>query len=179
MSDDATLYVCGRDVDEPAEYCIRWNRDQARWTITDGDPLVSRLPAEQRRVYELLSKAPKNAKELTEALNPGHVVTDPTTDTRRRAAAAIAYKLLEKGLIARRTFDGRWAPINIHTTTTSDTSDTSDTTTNKAELVAGISGMSGSSGLGRTCPSCAGEGCDECAGYGRLIDDEPEETGHD
>ena len=183
MSDDATLYVCGRDVDDPSEYCIRWHRDQARWTITDGDPLVSRLPAEQRRVYELLSKAPKNAKELTEALNPGHLVTDPTTDTRRRAAAAIAHKLLEKGLIARRTFDGRWTPANTHTTTTSTTSsasDTSTTTTHKEEVVPGIPGKPGNSDLGRACTSCAGAGCGQCAGYGRLIDDEPEETrGHD
>ena len=179
MSDDATLYVCGRDVEEPAEYCIKWNSDHARWTITEGDPLVSRLPVEQRRVYELLSEAPKNIKELTEALNPGHVVTDPTTDTRRRAAAAIAHKLREKGLIARRPFDGRWAMVNTHTTTTSNTttaSATNATTTNKGEVVSGISGMGGSTGLGGTCASCAGEGCDWCGGMGRIVNDEPEET---
>jgi hypothetical protein len=46
MSDEATLYVCGRDVDEPAERCLSWDRPRARWSITGGDPRVSRLPAE-------------------------------------------------------------------------------------------------------------------------------------
>jgi hypothetical protein len=114
-SDDATLYVAGRDIEEPGEYCIAWGRDQARWTLTEGDPRVSRLPDQQRRAYELLSEAPRNFKELTEALNPGHVVDDPANDSRRKACSELVHRLKNKGLIERRTYDGRWWPIPVHT----------------------------------------------------------------
>jgi hypothetical protein len=90
MSDEATLYVCGRDVD-PAEHCLAWDHALVRWTITGGDPRVSRLPPEQRRVYELLSEAPKSVKDLTEALNPGHVVTDLRNDQKYKNAAKLVY----------------------------------------------------------------------------------------
>jgi hypothetical protein len=89
MSDEATLYVCGRDVDEPAEHCIAWDRPRARWRITGGDPRVSRLPPEQRRAYDLLSEAPRTITELTEALNPGHVVTDRSSDQKYKNAGRV------------------------------------------------------------------------------------------
>jgi hypothetical protein len=115
MSDEATLYVCGRDVDEPAERCLSWDRPCARWRTTGGDPRVSRLPAEQRRAYDLLSEAPRTITELTEALNPGHVVTDLSNDQKYKNTSKLIYKLRDRELVYQRPFDKRWALLTTQT----------------------------------------------------------------
>jgi AAA domain len=130
MSVDATLYVEGRDVEEPAEYCIQWQSNHARWKLTEGNPLVSRLPAQQRRVYDALCVSPKNLKELTEALNPGHVVDDPVHDAPRKACSKLVHQLKGKGLVERRTFDFRWSAIHIHSSSSSSSSSNSSSGSN-------------------------------------------------
>lgn len=112
VSDNATLYVTGRDIEEQGEHGLAWERNRARWTLTGGDPRVVRLGTEQKRVYELLTEAPRNIKELTEVLNPGHVVTDPNSDVRRSACSKLVHKLHDKGLI-RPGADGKWTPMPI------------------------------------------------------------------
>ena len=90
-------------------------------------------PAEQRRVYELLSKAPKNTKELTEGLNPGYVVTDLRSDKKYKNVAKLVYKLRDRELVFQRPFDKRWAP-----------------STGKREGTWSTGGTGGTRGAGRT-----------------------------
>lgn len=71
---------------------------------------MSCLLAEQRRVYELLSEAPRTITELTEALNPGHVVRDLRRDQKCKNVAKLVYKLRDRELVFQRPFDKRWAP---------------------------------------------------------------------
>ena len=204
--DAATLYVSGRDIEEAGEHAVAWDRDSARWRLTGEDPRLARLAPEQRRVVDALREGPKSIRELAEGLNPGHVVSGPNRDPKYKAVSEIVYKLRDKGLVEQRAFDRRWGLISLSSTTTgtdgrngsgvtngtAGTHGTAGTTENSSsgssdgvqhcwnpEPLSGKGCRDVSSGSSSSCPHCAGAGCGECAGYGRLIDDEPEKPGHD
>jgi hypothetical protein len=66
-----TLYVDGRDIEEPAEYALRWNLDTATWTI-EGDAEEVHLSKERADILLTLNRAGHymTPKEVTEALGP-------------------------------------------------------------------------------------------------------------
>lgn len=116
--DAATLYVAGRDIEEPGEHAIAWDRDSTRWRLTGEDPRLARLAPEQRRTVDALRDGAKSFRELAEALNPGHVVSGPNRDPKYKAVSEIVYKLRDKGLVEQRAFDRRWGLCSLSSTTT-------------------------------------------------------------
>jgi AAA domain len=66
-----TLYVDGRDIEEPAEYALHWNFDAATWTI-EGDAEEVHLSRERADILLVLNRDQQymTPKEVTEALGP-------------------------------------------------------------------------------------------------------------
>jgi hypothetical protein len=66
-----TLYVDGRDIEEPAEYALHWNLNTATWTI-EGDAEAVHLSKERADILLALNRAGQymTPKEVTEALGP-------------------------------------------------------------------------------------------------------------
>ena len=66
-----TLFVDGRDIEEPTEYALRWNLDTATWTI-EGDAEEVHVSKERADILLTLNRAGQymTPKEVTEALGP-------------------------------------------------------------------------------------------------------------
>ena len=67
---DAMLHVDGRDIEEPAEYDLKWDAETAGWTIV-GDAEEYRLNKERREIVELLEleDEPMGPKAVANALD--------------------------------------------------------------------------------------------------------------
>ena len=144
----ATLYVAGRDIEEAGEHSIAWDRDRARWRLTGEDPRLTRLAPEQRRVVDALRDGAKSIRELAEALNPGHVVSDPKRDPKYKAASENIYKLRDRGLVEQRSFDRRWGLISLSSPTTG---------TAGTEGIEGTAGTNGTAGTVRSSSSSSSD----------------------
>ena len=66
-----TLYVDGRDIEEPTEYALIWNTNTATWTI-EGEAEEVHLSKERADILLVLNRAREymTPKEVTEALGP-------------------------------------------------------------------------------------------------------------
>ncbi len=66
-----TLYVDGRDIEEPTEYALIWNLNTATWTI-EGEAEEVHLSKERADILLVLNRAgePLGPKDVTEALGP-------------------------------------------------------------------------------------------------------------
>jgi hypothetical protein len=66
-----TLYVDGRDIEEPTEYALHWNLNTATWTI-EGDAEEVHVSKERADILLTLNRARvyMTPKEVTEALGP-------------------------------------------------------------------------------------------------------------
>src|SRR5215203_5924415 len=62
---DAVLHVDGRDIEEPAEYALKWDAETASWTIV-GDAEEYRISEERKEILGVLIEA-------GEFLSPGDV----------------------------------------------------------------------------------------------------------
>ena len=62
---DAVLHVDGRDIEEPAEYALKWDAETAGWTIV-GDAEEYRISEERKAIIRVLVEA-------GEFLGPGEV----------------------------------------------------------------------------------------------------------
>jgi hypothetical protein len=62
---DAVLHVDGRDIEEPAEYALKWDAETAGWTIV-GDAEEYRMSEERKAIVGVLTEA-------GESLSPGEV----------------------------------------------------------------------------------------------------------
>jgi len=62
---DAVLHVDGRDIEEPAEYALKWDAETASWTIV-GDAEEYRISEERKEILGVLIEA-------GEFLSPGEV----------------------------------------------------------------------------------------------------------
>jgi hypothetical protein len=62
---DAVLHVDGRDIEEPAEYALKWDAKTAGWTIV-GDAEEYRMSEERKEIFGVLTEA-------DEFLSPGEV----------------------------------------------------------------------------------------------------------
>src|SRR5829696_2834797 len=66
---DAYLHVTGRDIEEDAEYALRWDHTLAAWSLV-GDADEYRQSEERRVIIELLqSSGPLAPKDVAEALD--------------------------------------------------------------------------------------------------------------
>lgn len=59
------LHVDGRDIEEPAEYALKWDAETAGWTIA-GDAEEYRMSEERKDILGVLTEA-------GELLSPGEV----------------------------------------------------------------------------------------------------------
>ncbi len=66
-----TLYVDGRDIEEPTEYALYWNLDTATWTI-EGNAEEVHVSKERADILLTLNRngAPMTPKEVSDALGP-------------------------------------------------------------------------------------------------------------
>jgi hypothetical protein len=66
-----TLFVDGRDIEEPTEYALRWDADVASWTI-EGDAEEVHLSKERTDILLVLNRARRymTPSEVTDALGP-------------------------------------------------------------------------------------------------------------
>jgi hypothetical protein len=66
-----TLYVDGRDIEEPTEYALRWNMNTATWTI-EGDAEAVHLSRERGDILLTLNRSPEpmTPKEVAD-VTPG------------------------------------------------------------------------------------------------------------
>ena len=62
---DAVLHVDGRDIEEPAEYALKWDAETTGWTIV-GDAEEYRISEERKEILGVLVEA-------NEFLSPGEV----------------------------------------------------------------------------------------------------------
>ena len=64
-----TLYVDGRDIEEPTEYALHWNLNTATWTI-EGDAEEVHISKERGDILLTLNRSPEpmTPKEVTDAL---------------------------------------------------------------------------------------------------------------
>jgi len=66
---DAYLHVTGRDIEEDAEYALRWDHTLAAWSLV-GDADEYRQSEERREIIELLeTTGPLEPKDVAEALD--------------------------------------------------------------------------------------------------------------
>ena len=67
---DAVLHVDGRDIEEPAEYALKWDAETAGWTMV-GDAEEYRLNKQRREIVELLEleDEPMGPKAVANALD--------------------------------------------------------------------------------------------------------------
>ena len=66
-----TLYVDGRDIEEPAEYALTWNENTATWTI-EGEAEEVHMSKERADILLVLNRAGEHMtpKQVTDALGP-------------------------------------------------------------------------------------------------------------
>ncbi len=68
-TNEATLFVTGRDLEEEKEVALTWDRELASWTL-EGDAEEFRMHEERKRILDLLRGAdgPVAAKDIAEEL---------------------------------------------------------------------------------------------------------------
>ncbi|CAK0755664.1 hypothetical protein CCP3SC1_2520001 [Gammaproteobacteria bacterium] len=70
-TDEAMLYVDGRDIEKPGEYGLKWDGQLAKWTISEEGAVVGFSP-ERKAVFDIIKQhGPINGKDVTQLLNPG------------------------------------------------------------------------------------------------------------
>ena len=82
-----TLYVDGRDIEEPTEYALIWNINTATWTI-EGDAEEVHISKERADILLTLNRAgrPMTPKEVTDVM-PGASTTTSSNSCGRCLAA--------------------------------------------------------------------------------------------
>ncbi len=98
-----TLYVDGRDIEEPTEYALIWNLNTATWTI-EGEAEEVHLSKERADILLVLNRAgmPMTPKEVTEALGP---------HTKHNNTKKLMWTMLGDGQLLKDD-KGRYSPTN-------------------------------------------------------------------
>ncbi len=103
-----TLYVDGRDIEEPTEYALHWNHNTATWTI-EGDAEEVRLSKERADVLLTLNRSPS-------PLTPKEV-SDVMPGTSYGSVKKLMWTMLGDGQLVKDD-KGRYSPANPTTPTT-------------------------------------------------------------
>ncbi len=126
-----TLYVDGRDIEEPTEYALHWNHNTATWTI-EGDAEEVRLSKERGDILLTLNRSP-------EPMTPKEV-SDVMPGTTSGAIRKLLWAMLGDGQLLKDD-RGRYYPtFPTHTPTTPTNPGNSGNTSNS-----GNTGNSGNS----------------------------------
>jgi len=105
-----TLYVDGRDIEEPTEYALIWNLNTATWTI-EGDAEEVRISKERGDILLTLNRAGEwmSPKEVADALGANH-----------NNVKKLMWTMLGDGQLVKNN-RGKYYPANPTTTTTTTT----------------------------------------------------------
>jgi hypothetical protein len=103
-----TLFVDGRDIEEPTEYALHWNHNTATWTI-EGDAEEVRLSQERADILLTLNRSP-------EPMTPKEV-SDVMPGAKYGAVKKLLWTMLGDGQLLKDD-RGRYSPANpTHTPT--------------------------------------------------------------
>jgi hypothetical protein len=149
-----TLYVDGRDIEEPTEYALHWNMNTATWTI-EGDAEEVQLSKERADILLALNRSsePLAPKQLADVM-PG---------AKHNNIKYLMWTMLGDGQLLKDD-KGRYSPANPTNPTTNPTNPTNptkaDTYGEKNHRVSGVSGVSGVGECLHGTPD--GYPCDDC-----------------
>lgn len=139
-----TLYVDGRDIEEPTEYALQWNLNTATWTI-EGDAEEIHLSKERADILLTLNRSaePMTPKEVPDVM-PG---------AKYNNVKYLMWSMLGDGQLLKDS-KGRYSTANPTNPRKADT---------YAENGSRVSGVSGVGGVWQ-CQHGTPEGypCDEC-----------------
>lgn len=98
-----TLYVDGRDIEEPTEYALMWNLNTATWTI-EGEAEEVHVSRERADILLVLNRAgePLGPKDVTESLGPS---------ANYKNVKYLMWKMLEDGQLLKNG-RGKYYPTN-------------------------------------------------------------------
>jgi hypothetical protein len=99
---DAVLHVDGRDIEEPAEYALKWDAETAGWTIA-GDAEEYRMSEERKAILGVLT-------ESAEFLSPGEVAD--ALDKPRNTIKQRLWRMAQDGQVENR--NGRYGITHNH-----------------------------------------------------------------
>jgi phage/plasmid primase-like uncharacterized protein len=100
-TDDATLFVTGRDIENENKYGLSWDSQIAAWRVTGEGPHVGLSP-ERRAVFDIVAEhGPINGREVTQLLHPGVEITRESKEW--KATRRLFGKLEDAGLIQNTT----------------------------------------------------------------------------
>jgi hypothetical protein len=128
-----TLYVDGRDIEEPTEYALHWNHNTATWTI-EGDAEEVHLSKERGDILLTLNRspAPLTPKEVSDVM-PG----------KYNNVKYLMWTMLGDGQLVKDD-KGRYSPANPTNPPTNPTNPRkADTYGTNGDPVSGVSGVSG------------------------------------
>jgi hypothetical protein len=105
-----TLYVDGRDIEEPTEYALMWNTNTATWTI-EGDAEEVHISKERADILLTLNRAGRSMtpREVSDAM-----------DAKHNNIKKLMWTMLGGGQLIKDD-KGRYSPTNPTTTTTTTT----------------------------------------------------------
>jgi len=145
-----TLYVDGRDIEEPTEYALHWSHNTATWTI-EGDAEEVHLSKERGDILLTLNRspAPLTPKEVSDVM-PG----------KYNNVKYLMWTMLGDGQLVKDD-KGRYSPANPTNPPTNPTNPRkADTYGTNGDPVSGVSGVSGVGQCRHGTPE--GYPCDEC-----------------
>jgi hypothetical protein len=97
-TNEAVLFVTGRDIEHETEYGLTWDHHTAGWTITGEGPHVGLSP-ERRAIFDIIAKhGPIKGRDIASALHPGVAINRDSKEW--RATRKLLQKIVEVGLIA-------------------------------------------------------------------------------
>jgi hypothetical protein len=144
-----TLFVDGRDIEEPTEYALHWNMNTATWTI-EGDAEEVHISKERADILLTLNRSP-------EPMTPKEV-SDVTSGASRNSIRYLMWAMLGDGQLVKDD-KGRYSPANPTNSTNSTTNrGKADAYQENAEPVSAVRGVSG----GGECACSPTEVCEEC-----------------
>jgi len=96
-TDEAMLYVDGRDIERAGEYGLKWDGRFAKWTISEEGAVVGLSP-ERKVIFDVIKEfGPINGKDITKSLYPNIVIGRSTKEW--AATRKIISKLVDSGLV--------------------------------------------------------------------------------
>ena len=125
-----TLYVDGRDIEEPTEYALHWNMNTATWTI-EGDAEEVQLSKERADILLTLNRSP-------EPMTPKEV-NDVMPGAKYNNVKYLMWAMLGDGQLLK-DGKGRYFPANPTNPTTNPSK--ADTYAENDDSVSGVSGVS-------------------------------------
>jgi hypothetical protein len=129
-----TLFVDGRDIEEPTEYALHWNINTATWTI-EGDAEEVHISKERADILLTLNRSP-------EPMTPKEV-SDVMPGATRNSIRYLMWAMLGDGQLVK-DGDGRYSPANPTNTTNSTTNrGKADTYQENAAPVRAVRAISG------------------------------------